>query len=50
MIPPADLWRFAGPAVLDITNTPYGGHCGFYDGVPGPTWVERQILASFDSG
>jgi len=50
IIPAADLERIAQPSVLAITRTRYGGHCGFYAGGAGPTWVERQILASFDSG
>jgi hypothetical protein len=50
IIPAADLERVARPSVLEITRTRYGGHCGYYDGVVGPTWVERQILASFGSG
>jgi hypothetical protein len=50
IIPVADLERVARPAVLEITCTRYGGHCGFYDGGVGPTWIERQILASFESG
>jgi predicted alpha/beta-fold hydrolase len=36
--------------MLTITRTRYGGHCGFYDGAAGSTWVERQVLASVDSG
>jgi hypothetical protein len=47
IIPAADLGRIARPSVLAITRTRYGGHCGFYDGVAGSTWVERQVLAAF---
>jgi len=50
IIPAADLERIARSPVLTITRTRYGGHCGFYDGVAGSTWVERQVLASFASG
>jgi hypothetical protein len=50
IIPAADLERIARPSVLAITRTRYGGHCGFYEGTAGSTWVERQVLASFDSG
>ena len=46
----ADLERIARSSVLAITRTRYGGHCGFYEGVAGSTWVERQVLASFDPG
>ncbi len=50
IIPAADLQRIARPPVLEVTRTSHGGHCGYFDGVPGPTWVERQILATFESG
>ena len=50
IIPVADLERIARPPVLEVTRTRHGGHCGFFDGVAGPTWVERQILATFASG
>jgi hypothetical protein len=50
IIPAADLERIARPAVLTVTRTRHGGHCGFYDGVAGPTWVERQVLTSFAPG
>ncbi len=47
IIPVADLDRIARPPGLTITRTSYGGHCGFYDGAVGQTWVEREILATF---
>jgi hypothetical protein len=47
--PAADLERIARPPVLEVTRTRHGGHCGYFDGVAGPTWVERQVLATFDS-
>jgi predicted alpha/beta-fold hydrolase len=50
IIPAADLNRVARPSVLEITRTRHGGHCGYYEGAVGPTWVERQILASFEPG
>ena len=50
IIPAVDLERIARSSVLEITRTRYGGHCGFYDGAAGSTWVEREILASFDAG
>ena len=49
IIPAADLERIARPPVLEVTRTRHGGHCGYFDGVTGPTWVERQILATFES-
>jgi predicted alpha/beta-fold hydrolase len=48
IIPAADLARIARPAVLEITHMKHGGHCGFYDGTAGPTWLERQVLATFE--
>jgi uncharacterized protein len=47
IIPAVDLERLARPPALEITRTAYGGHCGFYDGTSGPTWVEREVLATF---
>jgi uncharacterized protein len=47
IIPAADLERLARPPALEITRTTYGGHCGFYEGSGGPTWVERQVLETF---
>jgi len=34
---------------LEITLTRFGGHCGFHSGGRGPTWIERQVLAAFNS-
>ncbi len=48
IIPAIDLGRIARPPGLEITCTPYGGHCGFYEGGPGPAWIEREIFASFE--
>jgi len=48
IIPATDLDRLARPPNLEITVTKFGGHCGFYDGAPGPTWVEREILRTFE--
>jgi predicted alpha/beta-fold hydrolase len=45
--PASDLERVARPPNLEITVTRFGGHCGFYDGRPGPTWVEREVVRSF---
>jgi predicted alpha/beta-fold hydrolase len=47
IIPAADLARIARPSTLEVTHTRYGGHCGYYDGAAGPTWVEREIIATF---
>jgi uncharacterized protein len=48
IIPVTDLERVARPPNLEITVTSFGGHCGFYDGGPGPTWIEREVLRTFD--
>lgn len=45
IIPAADLDRIARPSTLSVTLTRFGGHCGYYAGGSGPTWIERQILA-----
>lgn len=47
IIAASDLERLARPANLQVSLTRFGGHCGFYDGGAGPTWIEREILASF---
>ena len=47
LIPADDLDRIARPANLEVTVTSFGGHCGFYDGVAGPTWIDREVLRSF---
>jgi hypothetical protein len=46
IIPVADLARLARPAPLRITPTARGGHCGFYEGGHGSTWLEREVLAT----
>jgi len=48
IIPAADLARLARPAPLEITCTARGGHCGFYEGGSGSTWLEREVLATLD--
>jgi predicted alpha/beta-fold hydrolase len=47
IIPSSDLARLARVRNLAVTQTRYGGHCGFHDGQSGPTWVERETLAAF---
>jgi len=44
IIPVADLQHLASPPALAVTLTRYGGHCGFFDNFPGPTWLERHVL------
>ena len=49
IIAASDLDRVARPPNLEITVTRFGGHCGFYEGAPGPTWIEREIMATFET-
>jgi hypothetical protein len=44
IIPVGDLKHLASPPALAVTLTRYGGHCGFFDNFPGPTWLERHVL------
>ena len=44
IIPVRGLAALARPPALSITVTRYGGHCGFFEQLRGPTWVERRIL------
>jgi predicted alpha/beta-fold hydrolase len=48
IIPASDLDRIARARNLEVTLTSFGGHCGFYDGAVGPSWVEREVLKSFE--
>jgi len=50
IIPAGALARLARPAALSISVTRYGGHCGFFQQLTGPTWLERRILAELGSG
>jgi uncharacterized protein len=50
MIPAAALARLARPASLSLTVSRYGGHCGFFEHLRGPTWIERRILALLGGG
>ena len=45
IIPVEDLDRLPILSSLRITRTRFGGHCGYYDGKPGPSWLERRIEA-----
>jgi predicted alpha/beta-fold hydrolase len=49
IIPAVDLARLARPAALEVTCTALGGHCGFYEGGHGSTWLEREVLATLGS-
>ena len=43
IIPVEDVNRLPKLRTLRITRTRFGGHCGYYDGKPGPSWLERRI-------
>ena len=45
IIPADGLSRLARPAALSLTVTRYGGHCGFFERLAAPNWLERRILA-----
>jgi hypothetical protein len=45
IIPVHGLTQLARPAALSITVARYGGHCGFFDQLHGPSWLERRMLA-----
>jgi uncharacterized protein len=50
IIPAGGLARLARPQALSITVARYGGHCGFFEQLSGPTWIERRILAELGPG
>jgi len=49
IIPAEDLARLARPSALTITRTSFGGHCGFYEGRRGSTWIEREVYGTLMS-
>ena len=46
IIPATDLVRLARPKALEISCTRLGGHCGYYEGARGSTWIEREVYAT----
>ena len=44
IIPAGGLTQLARSPALSLTVTRYGGHCGFFDDLRGPTWLERRIM------
>ncbi len=44
IIPAGGLAHVARPAALSVTVTRFGGHCGFFARLPGPTWLERRMV------
>ncbi|MGB8327440.1 MAG: alpha/beta fold hydrolase, partial [Steroidobacteraceae bacterium] len=47
IIPAGDLARLARPAALKVIVTRYGGHCGFVEGVAGPSYADRLAVKEF---
>ena len=45
IIPAAGLERLAKSPAISVTLTRHGGHCGFFDALSGPTWLERKIIS-----
>jgi hypothetical protein len=43
IIPADDLGRVARTPALRVVTVPSGGHCGFFDSMRGPGWVDRFI-------
>ena len=43
IIPVEDVDRLPRLRTLSITRTRFGGHCGYHEGKPGPSWLERRI-------
>ena len=45
IIPVRGLDRLAKSPLLSVTVTKHGGHCGFFDQLAGPGWLERRIVS-----
>jgi predicted alpha/beta-fold hydrolase len=45
IIPVRGLERLAKSPALNVTVTRHGGHCGFFDQLAGPGWLEDRIVA-----
>ncbi|HEY8506994.1 MAG TPA: alpha/beta fold hydrolase [Steroidobacteraceae bacterium] len=50
IIPVGALERVARCSSLKLVVTRHGGHCGFLDGLNGPSWIERRVLAELSAG
>jgi predicted alpha/beta-fold hydrolase len=50
IIPVSGLERLPKLPTLTVTVTRHGGHCGFFDRLAGPTWLESRILADLTGG
>ena len=47
IIPVRGLDRLAKSPTLNVTVTRHGGHCGFFDQLKGPEWLEDRIVSEF---
>lgn len=50
IIPATGLACLARPAALSVIVARHGGHCGFFDQLTGPSWLERRILGLLGAG
>jgi predicted alpha/beta-fold hydrolase len=50
IIPSGGLAHLARPAALSVTVSRYGGHCGFFARLAGPSWLERRIVRQLGGG
>jgi len=50
IIPASALARLARPPALSLTVVRRGGHCGFFERLSGPTWLERRVLGLLGAG
>jgi predicted alpha/beta-fold hydrolase len=49
IIPVEGLKRLAPSPSLNVTVTRHGGHCGFFDELSGPGWLERKIVSDLSA-
>jgi uncharacterized protein len=49
IVPVADLKRIVASANLRARVTPFGGHCGFLNGLGGDTWAEQAVVGHLTS-
>jgi predicted alpha/beta-fold hydrolase len=49
IVPVADLKRVAASANLRALVTPFGGHCGFLNGLSRDTWAEQAVVGHLTS-
>jgi hypothetical protein len=49
IVPVGDLPRLQASSQLRIVRTRYGGHCGFADGLHGPSRADRFVLEQFQA-